>query len=478
MSLPPDKASAEALREGLSHRQTRVVFFLGFGGLLILMGFLGISAISALSESRVREDGIRRDYLAREEVLQELRASIYTSGTHIRDFLLDTNDALALEHSEQFLETQRQIEDGIARYRTLVRPADEQSFRQFAGELASYMRAITPVLHWTPAERKERSSSFVQNELLPRRTSALSLADRTQKISERQLDESSHEVTGMLESIRARLLFLLVLAIALGIALAGVALWRLLRLESEAQLRFDEIVSTREELKRLSAELVSAQESERRRISRELHDEVGQVLSAIMLGLGNLRSAIKEGNAAEAFRQLQLVEDMTGRNASVVRNISLLLRPTMLDDLGLVPALKWYAREVSRTGPMAVEVEAEAFVDDLPEEHRTCVFRIVQEAVRNASRHAAARQVRIQISEREGSLVLSVRDDGKGFNPALEAGLGILGMQERVEHLAGMLEVKSQPGLGTAVLFTLPLPTGHQGVDRAGEFQEVRPVRG
>lgn len=476
MSSPPNEVSAAALREGRSHRQTRIVFFLGFGGLLFLMGFLGISAISALSDIRVREDGIRADYLARERVLQELRANIYTSGTHIRDFLLDTDEALAHEHSAQFLETQQQIEDGIAKYRTLVRAADKQSFREFAEELASYMHAITPVLNWTPEERKERSSSFVQNELLPRRMSALSLADRTQKISESQLDESSHEVTGMLESIRARLLPLLAFAIALGMTLAGVAFWRLLRLEGEAQLRFGEIVSTREELKRLSAELVSAQENERRRISRELHDEVGQVLTAIMLGLGSLGRAIRDGNTAEAFRELKLVEDMTLRNMSVVRNLSLLLRPTMLDDLGLLPALKWHAREVSRAGPMAVEVEAEAFVDDLPEEHRTCVFRIVQEAVRNASRHAAARQVRIQISERAGLLELSVRDDGKGFDPAHDAGLGILGMQERVKHLDGKLEVKSQPGLGTAVLFTLPLPTAHQGATERGQLQEMRPA--
>ncbi len=474
--MSPDKFSAAILREGLSHRQTRIIFFLGFGGLLFLMGFLGVSAISALSDIRTREDGIRAEYMARDRVLQALRAEIYTSGTHIRDFLLDTDEALAREHSEQFLETQREIEDGVAKYRGLVRSGEEKSFRQFSEELASYMHAITPVLNWSLAERKERSSSFVQNELLPRRTSALGLADRIQSISEAQLDQSSQVVDVMLGSIRTRLIFVLLLAVALGLALAGVALWRLLRLEGEAHARFEEIVSTREELKKLSADLLSAQESERRRISRELHDEVGQVLSAIMLGLGNLRSAVKEGNTVEAFRQLQLVEDMTERNARVVRNLSLLLRPTMLDDLGLVPALKWYAREVSRTGPMAVEVEAEAFVDDLPEEHRTCVFRIVQEAVRNASRHASARQVRIQISERDGLLVLSVRDDGKGFQPATEAGLGILGMQERVEHLAGKLEVKSQPGLGTAVVFTLPLPAGHQSGDSGGEFQEARPV--
>jgi signal transduction histidine kinase len=343
----------------------------------LLLGVLGVSAISFLSQIRVRDEKIRQDYLTRNRVLQGLRAEIYTSGTHIRDFLLDTDEALATEHREQFLDTQRQIEDGIARYRTLVRDGNEQPFRQFSQELASYMNAVVPVLSWSAGERQARASAFVQTELLPRRMSALSLADRIQQISEGQLDESSDAVNVMLASFRVKLLALLLLAAGVGVALAGGALWRLLRLEYESQVRFDEVVSTREELKRLSAELVSAQESERRRISRELHDEVGQVLTAIMLGLGNLRSALKDNNAAEALRQLQLVEDMTERNASVVRNISLLLRPTMLDDLGLVPALKWYAREVSRAGSMTVDVVAASFVDDLPDPHRTCVFRVV-----------------------------------------------------------------------------------------------------
>ncbi len=474
--MSPDKPSA--------HRQTRLVFFAGFGGLLFLLGVLGVIAISSLSQIKVREEQIRREYVARDRVLQGLRAEIYMSGTHIRDFLLDADEALTIERRAQYLETQRQIEDGISQYRSLVRAQlvraeDEQSFRQFSNELTSYMSAIAPVLSWSAAERHERASSFVQNELLPRRTSALGLADRIQKISEGQLDESSQAVSVMLSSFRLRLLLLLVLAVVLGMTLAGVALWRLLRLEHEAQVRFDEVVSTREELKRLSAELVSAQESERRRISRELHDEVGQVLSAIMLGLGNLRSAVKESDTAEAFRQLQLVEDMTERNASVVRNISLLLRPTMLDDLGLVPALRWYAREISRTGPMEVEVVTEAFVDDLPDEHRTCVFRIVQEAVRNAARHAGARHVRIHIEERAGALVLSVQDDGKGFDPAQEAGLGILGMQERVEHLAGTLVVESGPGQGTTVGLSLPLPPNHgaSAPDSDDAYQEIRPFR-
>jgi signal transduction histidine kinase len=462
-----------------SHRQTRLVFFIGFGGLLLLLGVLGVSAMSFLSQIKGHEEKIREDYLARERVLQAVRSEIYLSGTHLRDYLLDTDDALATEHREQFLETRQQIEEGIVRYRTLIGGGRSQPFRQFSEELTSYMNAMAPVLNWTPADRRARASAFVQDELRPRRLNALTLADRIQQISESQLEDKSKEVSVVLSAFRVKLLALLLLAVSLGVTLAGLALWRLLRLEREAQARFNEVVSTREELKRLSAELVSAQENERRRISRELHDEVGQVLTAIMLGLGNLRSALKDGNSGEALRQLQLVEDMTERNASVVRNISLLLRPTMLDDLGLVPALRWYAREVTRTGPMSADVMAEAFVDDLPDPHRTCVFRIVQEAVRNAGRHSGAHQVRIYIGEKEGTLSVSVQDDGKGFDPSQEAGLGILGMQERVMSLAGKLEVKSKPGSGTIVTFSLPLPPEHRPVDELEqeEYHEIRPFR-
>jgi signal transduction histidine kinase len=275
-------------------------------------------------------------------------------------------------------------------------------------------------------------------------------------------------------------LLLLVLTAVSGLTLAGISLWRLLGLEHESQRRFAEVVGTREELKRLSTELISAQESERRRISRELHDEVGQVLSAIMLGLGNLRSAVRDNNSIEAFRQLQLVEDMTERNARVVRNISLLLRPTMLDDLGLIPALKWLAREVSRTGSMAVDVVAESFVDDIPEEHRTCVFRVVQEALRNSARHSGALQARVFVREENGFLRLSVQDDGKGFTPPLEMGLGILGMQERVVSLSGTMGLDSNPGKGTTLTFNLPLPPDHRsGKALTGNtrLQEINPFR-
>jgi signal transduction histidine kinase len=467
-------------RRASTRWQTKIALFAGFGGLLVLLGVIGISAVSFLSQIKAREETIRRDYVDRDRVLQSLRSDIYTSGTYVRDFLLDTNDAFAAGHRDQFLETQRRLQSEIAEYRSLIGAGDVAPVDQLASELAEYMKALAPVLNWNAKERQARAYPFMQDELLPRRMSALSLADHIQRLSESQLEQNGAAVSVMLSSFRAKFLLLLILTAVTGLTLAGIALWRLLGLEDESQRRFAEVVGTREELKRLSAELVSAQESERRKISRELHDEVGQVLSAIMLGLGNLRSALRTHNSAEAFRQLQLVEDMTERNAGVVRNISLLLRPTMLDDLGLIPALKWLAREISRTSSMTVDVAAESFVDDLPDEHRTCVFRVVQEALRNATRHSGARQARVCVREENGILRLLVQDDGKGFAPSLETGLGILGMQERVVSLSGTMTLNSNPGKGTVITFELPVPSSHpsgETTSRSTILQEINPFR-
>jgi len=284
------------------------------------------------------------------------------------------------------------------------------------------------------------------------------------------------EVSDLFSNFRTRLVSLLIFTLGIGFVLAGVALHRILALEREGEMRFEQILTAQDELKRLSAELLSAQENERRRISRELHDEVGQVLSAIMLGLGNLRQAVESENKGEALSQLQLVQDMTQRNASVVRNISLLLRPTMLDDLGLLPALKWLAREVSRTSEIHVDVVAETgpddFIEGLPEDHRTCVYRVVQEALHNAARHSGAQQIRIFLRpESRNRLGVSVQDDGKGFDPAGGTGLGILGMGERILRLGGKINVDSQPGKGTMVSFELPVP------ERLRPVQVTMPLR-
>jgi signal transduction histidine kinase len=128
----------------------------------------------------------------------------------------------------------------------------------------------------------------------------------------------------------------------------------------------------------------------------------------------------------------------------------------MLDDLGLIPALKWQARETSKNTSMDVSVAAELDSDELPDEYKTCIYRVVQEALHNCARHAHATSVRIRVEQGPHRLLLSIQDDGHGFDARNTKGLGLLGIQERVTRLGGTFQVLSQPGNGTALSVELP----------------------
>jgi len=201
---------------------------------------------------------------------------------------------------------------------------------------------------------------------------------------------------------------------------------------------------------------VQAQEMERRALSRELHDEVGQSLSAVLVELRNLSSGLAARSEEQSRAQIETIMGLVENTVGVVRNMALLLRPSMLDDLGLIPALRWQAREVSKRTSMDVSVVTELKSDDLPDEYKTCIYRVVQEALHNCSRHSQATMARIRVREEPGRLSLTVQDDGQGFDVEQSKGLGLLGIEERVTRLGGKLEVHSEPGGGTILAVDLP----------------------
>jgi signal transduction histidine kinase len=155
---------------------------------------------------------------------------------------------------------------------------------------------------------------------------------------------------------------------------------------------------------------------------------------------------------------VESIKKLAEASVQVIRNMTLLLRPSMLDDFGLVPALEWQAREVSKRGGIWVKVVAEGVSENLPEEHKTCVYRVVQEALHNIVQHAAARNAAITVRQEGGRLQLKIEDDGHGFQPRRQRGMGLLGMEERVTNLGGRFAVESQPGRGTVLRIELPSP--------------------
>jgi signal transduction histidine kinase len=439
-----------------SAAQSRRLLLVGFGGLLLLIAFTGLNAVSVLKKIETRNESIRQDYVNRDRIVQQLRSDIYLSGTYVRDLLLEPNPALADIHRSE-LETARvRIQSMLAAYRHILRGEEREPFLEFANAVQTYFDSLRPALQWDPKQRRALGYAFMKNSLLPRRMVIVQLADQIGRLNEKQMENGNQKVRELFASFRKSLVLLLVLALLCGTLLAGVSIQRVLRLERLSNARFEEIVQARGALRDLSARLLEVQEMERRSLSRELHDEVGQSLSALLLGIGNVAATISAESDAGAREQLQDIRRLAEKTVAVVRDMSLLLRPSMLDDLGLLPALEWQAREVSRTTKLRVDVRADSISEDLPDEYKTCIYRIVQEALRNVTRHAKARSVEVNLAQNVGGLRLTIQDDGQGFFPEKQKGIGLLGMKERALHLYGSFHVDSEPGKGTRIDVELP----------------------
>ena len=464
---------ALGLREPPRPSGTRLVLVAGFGGLLVLMAVGGFNAIQVLRQIQERNVQIRQVFLSRNRALEHVRSGLYLSGTFVRDYLLDPEPRSAELHLSSLHRLRQEMDSALDVYSRSLSPQEENPVRTLRSELAEYWDVLDPVLRWSPEERRERGYAFLQNELLARRATVLAMADRIEGMNEQELNGGDARLEETFGRFRRRLFLMLALTLSCGLVLAGVAASHILRLEQQAALRYRQVVNAQSQLKELSARLVKAQEEERRAISRELHDEVGQSLSALLMELGNL-AAVVPRNLDPLQRHLESIRKLAESSVNVARNMSLLLRPSMLDDFGLVPALEWHAREVSKRTGMAVSVDAGTVSDDLPDDHKTCVYRVVQEALHNCVRHAQAHSVRIRVRQEAGRLLLTVQDDGRGFDALHVRGLGLLGMEERVNHLGGTFQARSEPGNGTLLRIDLPLPAEDGTTPAADTVRSVR----
>jgi signal transduction histidine kinase len=212
----------------------------------------------------------------------------------------------------------------------------------------------------------------------------------------------------------------------------------------------------------LVRKLLSAQEDERRRIARELHDETCQTVTALAVGLDTVRRA---ASPEEASAKLEDARALASRTLDGLHRVIFDLRPSVLDDLGLASAVRWWVDRHLAPAGITARLEIENLEDRLPPTVEIPVFRAVQEALTNVVRHSGAKTVLIQMSREDGKLSVDVEDDGLGFTPADVAtpsetgqGLGLLGMRERIEILGGSLTLDSSPGEGTHVSFTVPVP--------------------
>lgn len=382
--------------------------------------------------------------------LSAVEADLYRISIAIRDSLATG--------SRETSEASRELTEMLTRVSSspLVLPAGSplelrDKLARIESARMDYLNRARTILSWSAEQRLALGRNYVTRELAPTRlrfTSALSEISAVVKVVRENRNRST---AASLSAISRLTVQVLSGAALLGLAIAAAAIWRFHQHDRERDAQFKRLVEAEEGLRALSQRLVEAQEQERKKLSRELHDEVGQVLTALRVQLGQVSA-----NGASSNPHLNQAAELAERSLQTVRQMARGLRPAMLDDLGLGPALKWLARDVSKNTDLEVEMELEGEFAGLDEARRTCVYRVVQEALTNCVKHAEATKARVVVHESPHELVLTVQDNGVGASPEKSRGIGLLGMRERLEEFNGEFSVVSAPGAGMLVRANLP----------------------
>ncbi|HEX9781738.1 MAG TPA: sensor histidine kinase [Opitutaceae bacterium] len=240
---------------------------------------------------------------------------------------------------------------------------------------------------------------------------------------------------------------------------------------AQASRHYDQLLSQSQRMqdqsRHLAHQILSAQEEERKAISRELHDDVAQILAGINVQLAAL-TEVAETNSRSLQKRIAQTQRLVEQSVEAVHRYARELRPALLDDLGLIPALRSYIRDLPGRKGLRVRFTAFAGVENLDNTRRTVLYRVVQEALTNVARHAHARLVKVRIHKASQAVRLEVYDDGKSFrverilSSNTHKRLGLLGMRERVEMVGGTFSIESTPGKGTTVRAEIPFRGSHR----------------
>jgi signal transduction histidine kinase len=445
-----------------------VALALGFGTLIVLIAVLGLGAIRRARAIYREMESTQQTYLEAESFRRDIAADMYLADILVRDYLLDPSPQSAPMHRQQLLEIRNSLQGRMDLLEKRMGESDTHGLSRLQAEVQAYWDSLDPIFEWTPQDKAANSWSFLRRKVLPRRQAVMDLAREVAKLNKENLERERQRIRQSQEVLHGFLLKMMGFALSLGTFVALLTTSRVATLERRHDEQTQRIEEAENNLRRLSRRLVQAQELERKALSRELHDEVGQMLTALGIELANLQSV---RSSDQGLWRVQ-VDDAKRLNADamrVIRDLAMGLRPSMLDDFGLAPALEWQGREFSRHTGVPALVTVDGPLDDLPEAHRTCIYRVVQEALTNCAKHARAKNITVSVHGRDASVEAVIADDGMGFNPRLlrAGGLGLLGIQERVQELDGAVRIDSQPGRGTVLRVQIPIKRGEQAWARS-----------
>jgi signal transduction histidine kinase len=434
----------------VERRRLWVPLTLGFGTLLALTAAGAVVTLTKSFEIFDQLQSAHENHYRVAESLMKLRSDLYLAGILKRDFLLDRGENQSLSYGQEFAEIQTSADASLKKIESAF-AEDPKALARLRAEVTAYMLPLREALSWEPVAAPTLRAYLLRLQLR-QRTAALQIAEEIEKLNSEALKDQQQQIASAETDFRKSLLWISLVGLFFGIGIAVFTILYTRRLEDESN-------EAQAEARRLSQHVVRVQEHERKSISRELHDEVGQMLTGLRMELANLDGPALQADAAD-HQRLQEAKRLAERTLQCVRNLSMLLRPSMLDDLGLSPAVSWQTKEFSRRSGIPVDLTIEGEVDSVPDEVRTCLYRVVQEALTNVARHARARRIGVVIARIDGRVSAAIEDDGDGFSvlrPGRTHGLGLVGLKERVSELSGKVQITSAPGQGTRVYVQIPV---------------------
>ena len=438
----------------------RAALALGFCVTLGLWLYTGYAFATRIDTVRHDSAEIATRYLRAQELLSTVRTEVLRSAVRVRDALLNPDPAARLEYQRLVQESHQAIAMALQEYRPVIGAGVEgDAIERLTREVdlfhQSSMSVLADTANQTPVAVRETLNRFIA----PRREAALAISDEVQSLNRRSFVQQQHDLAEVhrVAELQSRRQLGAALIVGLGVLLITSLHASRLEVRLREQLERDARMSR--ELQQTAAKVLNAQEEERRTIARELHDEVGQVLTAIRVELDiAYRTVQRAGGPAEALHEAQTIADGA---LQTVRNLTQLLHPAALDDLGLPSVIDAQLRGLQRRSNIRAELQQVDLPERMPREIELAAYRIVQEGITNVVKHAQASRLDVRLTQLPDRLLVEIEDDGIGFvedtdRPIVARGLGLVSIRERAARLGGTCNILSTPGHGTRLVISLP----------------------
>jgi signal transduction histidine kinase len=412
------------------------VFGLGF--LLLIMGLSGVASIQETRQIHQQILTVEDSYRHIENLVEAIRSDTSRVAVLRRDRLLE-REVAPQAYDTQLATLRARTETNLARLKTLRPQQSSRAVDRLESALHVYLDAVGEEFQKAP---EDAEANFMDDGFGWETMPIFAIAAELGKLNDANFESRRVELSHSVQILQNDIWETMLTALVLGTIIAGTSVFRISALEKESAAHRHTSQQAEVRLRHLSQQLVSSQEQERKALSRELHDEIGQLLTALRMELGNLERA-QAARGMEGDPHLEQAKKLAESTLRTTRDIAMGLRPAMLDVLGLGPALEWQAREYTRRYKTPIQLEVDGDLRDVPDPHRTYLYRIVQEGLTNCARHAHAKNIHVKLDDSSGSLAVLVEDDGVGFEQdgGVAYGLGLLGITERVRELCGKVSI-------------------------------------